>query len=266
MYRVNEERPTVDELTRRAGTVSSTVRLYQSHGLLPPPARTGRMAFYGPGHLARMRLISQLQAQGFSLAATKDLVDSWEAGRDLADVLRLEQRAATWAAEEPVHLRLLELRRRLPRGTLSPAALRRAIKLGLLQPEGRGFRVTNPKFLLACPEQIGQLTATLQRLGPLAESVVALTLRHALQHQAAAFIAKQAATTIHPQDSPDDHAGAASRSAATPTRHRRPKVGPTAGRCEHPISTTGRFAVPVTADLGVVARQPDDRAADQGCC
>jgi hypothetical protein len=43
--------------------------------------------------------------------------------------------------------------------------------------------------------------ATLERLGPLAESVVALTLRHALQYQAAAFIAKQAAT-IRPRDSP----------------------------------------------------------------
>jgi DNA-binding transcriptional MerR regulator len=251
MWGVNDERLTVDELARRAGTVSSTVRLYQSRGLLPPPARSGRMAFYGPGHLARMRLIGQLQERGFSLAAIKDLVDSWEAGRDLADVLGLEQRAATWAAEEPARLGLRELRRRLPRGTLSPAVLRRAIGLGLLQPEGRGFHVASPKLLetgaelvrlgvpidavldeyeqltqttadIAArftelferhlwqpfaeagmpPEQIGQLTATLERLGPLAESIVALTLRHALQQQAAAFIAKQAATTIRPQDSP----------------------------------------------------------------
>jgi len=248
---MSDERLTIDELARRAGTVSSTVRLYQSRGLLPPPARMGRMAVYGPGHLARMRLIGQLQERGFSLAAIKELVDGWEAGRDLADVLGLEQRAATWAAEEPVHLRLSELRRRLPSGTISPAVLRRAVKLGLLQPEGRGFRVASPKFLetgaelvrlgipidavldeyerlgqttadIAArftelferhlwqpfaeagmpPEQIGQLTATLERLGPLAESVVALTLRHALQQQAAAFIAKQAAKTIHPQDSP----------------------------------------------------------------
>src|SRR5690242_20679892 len=122
---MNEQRMTVDELARRAGTVSSTVRLYQSRGLLPPPARAGRMAFYGPGHLARLRLIGQLQERGFSLAAIKELVESWEAGRDLAAVLGLEQRAATWAAEEPVHLRLSELRRRLPRGSLGPAALRR---------------------------------------------------------------------------------------------------------------------------------------------
>jgi DNA-binding transcriptional MerR regulator len=248
---MGDERVTIDELARRAGTVSSTVRLYQSRGLLPPPARVGRMAFYGPGHLARMRLIGQLQERGFSLAAIKELADGWEAGRDLADVLGLEQRAAAWAAEEPMHLRLSELRHRLPRGTLSPGVLRRAVKLGLLQPERRGFRIASPRFLetgielvklgipvdavldeyerltqttadIATrftelferhlwqpfaeagmpPERIGQLTATLERLGPLAESVVALTLRHALQQQAAAFLAKQAAKTIHSQNNP----------------------------------------------------------------
>jgi hypothetical protein len=56
---------------------------------------------------------------------------------------------------------------------------------------------------LAChPSRSGRLTATLEGLGPLAESVVALTLRHALQDQAAAFIAEQAATAIRPQESP----------------------------------------------------------------
>ena len=242
---MGDERLTIDELARRAGTVSSTVRLYQSRGLLPAPAREGRMAFYGPGHLARMRLIGQLQERGFSLAAIKELADSWEAGRDLAEVLGLEQRAAAWAAEEPVHLRLSEIRRRLPRGSLSPAVLRRAVKLGLLQPEGRGFRVLSPRFLEAGvelvglgipidavldeyerltqataeiaghftglferhlwrpfaaagmpPERIGQLTATLERLGPLAETVVTLALRQALQQRAAAFIAEQAGRTV----------------------------------------------------------------------
>jgi hypothetical protein len=52
------------------------------------------------------------------------------------------------------------------------------------------------------PGQVQQLTATLQRLGPVAESVVTLTLRHALRQQAASFIAKQAAKTIHPQNGP----------------------------------------------------------------
>jgi DNA-binding transcriptional MerR regulator len=248
---MDNERLTVDDLARHAGTVSSTVRLYQARGLLPPPTRAGRMAFYGPGHLARIRLIRQLQERGFSLAAIKELIDSWEAGRELAEVLGLEHRAATWGAEQPVRLLLSQLRRRLPRGTISPATLRRAVELGLLERERRGYRVLSPRFLdigielvnlgipidavldeyerltqttagIAArftelferhlwqpfaeagmpPERIEQLTATLERLGPLAEEVVAAALRHALQEQAAAFVAKQAAHTIHPHDRP----------------------------------------------------------------
>ena len=83
---MDNQRLTVDDLARQAGTVSSTVRLYQSRGLLPPPTRAGRMAFYGPGHLARMRLIGQLQERGFSLAAW---VVSWRAPRTAAAVQTL---------------------------------------------------------------------------------------------------------------------------------------------------------------------------------
>jgi DNA-binding transcriptional MerR regulator len=246
---MDNQRLTVDDLARQAGTVSSTVRLYQSRGLLPSPTRAGRMAFYGPGHLARMHLIGRLQERGFSLAAIKELIDSWEAGRDLADVLGLEHRAATWGAEQPARLRLSQLRHRLPRGSIGPATLRRAVELGLLQRDHRGYVVLSPRFLdigielvqlgipidavldeyerltqtttgIAArftelferhlwrpfaeagmpPDRIEQLTATLERLGPLAEEVVAVALRQALQQEAAAFVAKQAASTIRSQN------------------------------------------------------------------
>jgi DNA-binding transcriptional MerR regulator len=142
-----DERMTVDELARRAGTVTSTVRLYQSKGLLPPPIRAGRQAYYGEGHLARMRLIGELQQRGFSLAAIKELIDSWEAGRELGDVLGLERRVASWGVEEPVHVTLSDIRRRFPRGTIKPAVLARVIKLGLVKPHRRGFLVLSPRFL-----------------------------------------------------------------------------------------------------------------------
>ena len=64
----------VDELAHAAGLVVSTVRLYQSRGLLPPPTKRGRVGWYGPDHLARLRLIADLQERGFSLAAIRELV------------------------------------------------------------------------------------------------------------------------------------------------------------------------------------------------
>ena len=53
-------RVTVDELAQRTGVPSSTIRMYQTRGLLPKPRRDGRVGRYGPAHLARLELIGQL--------------------------------------------------------------------------------------------------------------------------------------------------------------------------------------------------------------
>src|SRR5450432_2209596 len=81
------ERLTIDELARAAGTKVSTIRLYQQRGLLPPPAIEGRVGFYDETHLARLRLVADLQTRGFSLAAIQELADTWESGRDLGALL-----------------------------------------------------------------------------------------------------------------------------------------------------------------------------------
>jgi DNA-binding transcriptional MerR regulator len=60
---------TIDELALATGMTVRTTRYYASLGLLPPPVRRGRMAYYGPGHLARLELVRALQEHGFTLAA-----------------------------------------------------------------------------------------------------------------------------------------------------------------------------------------------------
>jgi DNA-binding transcriptional MerR regulator len=106
----HEGQMTIEELANQAGTATTTVRMYQSKGL-PPPERRGRIGCYGHGHLARLRLIAQLQEQGFSLASIKQLTDAWESGRGLDDILGLEtQVAAVWAPEPPARLKLSEFR------------------------------------------------------------------------------------------------------------------------------------------------------------
>jgi len=142
------ERMTIDELAQRAGTASSTVRLYQTRGLLPPPTRQGRVGYYGAGHLARLRLVAQLQEEGFSLASIGSLVDAWEQGRSLEDVLGLEaQVTAVWGTEPPLRLRPEELAARFPDRQLSAALFARTVALGLLGIEGDHFVVHNPRFL-----------------------------------------------------------------------------------------------------------------------
>jgi DNA-binding transcriptional MerR regulator len=60
---------TVDELAARTGTSVRTVRFYASEGLLPPPIRRGRIAYYDARHRMRLDLVRTLQDHGYTLAA-----------------------------------------------------------------------------------------------------------------------------------------------------------------------------------------------------
>lgn len=60
---------TVDELAARTGMTVRTLRFYASEGLLPPPERRGRMAYYGHRHRMRLDLVRTLQKHGYTLSA-----------------------------------------------------------------------------------------------------------------------------------------------------------------------------------------------------
>jgi DNA-binding transcriptional MerR regulator len=139
---------TIEELASQAGTATTTVRMYQSKGLLPPPERRGRIGYYGQGHLARLRLIAQLQEQGFSLASIKRLTDAWESGRGLDDILGLEaQVAAVWTPEPPKRLKLSEFKELFAGQAITPAVIQRAIRMGLVGFDGISVTVKSPKLL-----------------------------------------------------------------------------------------------------------------------
>lgn len=58
----------VEELAARAGVSVDTVRYYQGRGLLDPPRRQGRVAWYNEDHRTRLERIRSLQRRGFTLA------------------------------------------------------------------------------------------------------------------------------------------------------------------------------------------------------
>jgi DNA-binding transcriptional MerR regulator len=65
----------IDELAQQAGLTVDTIRYYAREGLLRPPVKEGRHRLYGAGHLERLDRIRELQAQRFSLAAIRAIVD-----------------------------------------------------------------------------------------------------------------------------------------------------------------------------------------------
>jgi DNA-binding transcriptional MerR regulator len=65
---------TIEELARRVDMTPRNIRAHQSRGLLPPPERAGRVAFYGAIHEQALRRIKELQERGYNLAAIAALL------------------------------------------------------------------------------------------------------------------------------------------------------------------------------------------------
>lgn len=145
----------IDELAARAGTTSRTIRAYQARGLLPPPTLQGRTGYYSEEHLHRLRLIDDLQARGFSLAAIRQTLDTWATGGDLGDLLGFEHLlTAPLTDEQPQHLGIDALRERFPEAADDPALLARSAELGLveLDDDGQGATIPSPLLLQAGAE------------------------------------------------------------------------------------------------------------------
>lgn len=153
---------TIDELAQQVGMTVRNVRAHHSRGLLPAPQLRGRTAYYGRHHLARLRLIKDMQAAGFNLNAIKRLLDIAAPGSE-EDIVRFERALlAPWGPGQPEVVDADELAEQWPQQ--SSEALRRAVDLGLLVPLADGrFEVPAPRLLKAGTE-IARLGIPLERL------------------------------------------------------------------------------------------------------
>jgi DNA-binding transcriptional MerR regulator len=125
---------TIDELGRETGMTVRTIRSHQARDLLPPPEVRERVGYYGPEHVARLRLIQELQGEGFNLRGIKRLLDA--TGSPAQQLIGFGEKVrAPFAAEEPEVFTADELLERF-----GPDAGRdmiaRAEKLGTIVPLG----------------------------------------------------------------------------------------------------------------------------------
>src|SRR5918997_228350 len=140
---------TIDELARETGMTVRNIRAHQSRGLLPPPAVRARTGYYGADHLARLRLIQELQGNGYNLAAIKDLVNRSQGAPQ--EALAFARALLTpFEDERPEIIEAAELAERFAGPDGDPKALRRAEKLGIIVPLGEGrYEVPSPTLLRA---------------------------------------------------------------------------------------------------------------------
>ncbi|WP_156516393.1 MerR family transcriptional regulator, partial [Rhodococcus sp. EPR-147] len=91
----------IDDLAREAKTTTRNVRAYQERGLLPPPTLRGRVGIYGDDHLTRLKVIDSLLQRGFTSVHIADFLSGWEQGKDLGEILGLQEIVTRkWSSEE----------------------------------------------------------------------------------------------------------------------------------------------------------------------
>ncbi|MGZ4442473.1 MAG: MerR family transcriptional regulator [Nocardioidaceae bacterium] len=128
---------TLDELTERVGVSVRNIRFYTTKGLVPPPIRRGRSGYYSSDHVARLELVRELQAHGFTLSAIEKYVARIPDDATPETIALHRTLLAPWMAELPETISRRELVRRAGR-PLSDDDLDTLNALGIVFPTKQG--------------------------------------------------------------------------------------------------------------------------------
>lgn len=194
----------IEELSETTGISVRNIRVYQERGLLPPPRRTGRVAWYSQRHVSRLRLIAGMLERGYTFALIEELLVAAGRGLRVQDLLG-PPAGDDPAPESPVTGTVDEIAQTLGLGPVDDALTRRVVALGALRPvaepapgaeddraaEQSGparYTVTRPDMLAAAGALVGagiplsaQLTLAEQVRGAVdqvADGFVALVADH----------------------------------------------------------------------------------------
>ena len=182
----------IDDLARQTGVTVRNLRSYQDRGLLPPPRRDGRVGWYTDAHVARVRLIASLLERGFSLANIAELLETWEGGRNLGDLIGLGGQITGPYTDEVADAGTPEeisTRYGLPLTDLTAAT--DALALGLIEIDGDRVRVPSPRLLRAgvelnragvpFPELFAELRRLRTDIEAISERLVRLVVTHVFE-------------------------------------------------------------------------------------
>jgi DNA-binding transcriptional MerR regulator len=119
---------TIEELAAQTGLTVRNLRSHRARGLLPAPEVRDRIGYYGPQHLDRLRIIQELQSEGFNLRGIERLLNQ---NVDAAEqFLSLRRALDDFDGEQPRTYTRDELAERF--GPELDDALQQAVKAGVL--------------------------------------------------------------------------------------------------------------------------------------
>jgi DNA-binding transcriptional MerR regulator len=141
-----EDELTIDELAARTGMTVRTVRFYASEGLLPAPAKRGRIAYYGPTHRMRLELVKTLQEHGYTLAAIERVLGRIPFDADPAEYAVHSAVLAPWLPDNSEAVTRSALERRIGR-RLEKEELGYLEQIGAIEQVGDDSFRTSPAAL-----------------------------------------------------------------------------------------------------------------------
>lgn len=140
---------TVDELAARVGLTVRNVRAYAARGLLSPPRLAGRTGYYGREHVARLLLVREMLAEGYSLGMIERTLEHAPHTASGATLALHRALLTPWLPPEPEVVTRQELSARTGVAPDSDV-LTELIGLGLLAETGDGrLLVLDPALLTA---------------------------------------------------------------------------------------------------------------------
>lgn len=163
----------IEELASLTSTTVRSLQSYRNRGLLPPPRREGRVAWYSDVHVERLRLIADLISRGYSLAAIAELFDGLGRGEHIHDLLGVEA-----AADRATEAEVVTPRQVAAVIGEGPDALTAAVEMGMFAPlddADEGNPADRP-YAVLLPENL-RAGAALVGAGIPAEDVIAEGLR-----------------------------------------------------------------------------------------
>lgn len=136
---------TIDALALEVGLTVRTTRYYASLGLLPPPQRRGRIAYYDDRHRLRLEIIRIMQDRGFSLAGIEQQLSQLRDDTSLADLEVRRSMLSSWAPSPAEALDREGLDARAGRA-LTATELDELLALGAVKDAGADGYLVMPTF------------------------------------------------------------------------------------------------------------------------
>lgn len=145
---------TIEQLAAESGMTVRNIRAHRARGLLPAPEVRERVGYYGREHLARLRLIAQMQADGFNLRAIGRLLEETHGKPEQLLSLK-EAVTAPFETEQPQVFTTAELVERF--GEQADAkTLALAVRIGVLSELDEDRYEALPSLLDAAEEVVGR--------------------------------------------------------------------------------------------------------------